>query len=75
MRASVAGKLAFEFLVLTACCSGEVQLARWDEFDLEDREWTIPAERMKAKPTHRVPLSGRALEILEEARALRMETT
>ena len=56
--------------MLTACRSGEVRLARWDEFDLEDREWTIPAERMKAKRMHRVPLSGRALEILEEARAL-----
>ena len=68
--ASVAVKLAFEFLVVAACRSGEVRLARWDEFDLEDREWTIPAERMKAKRTHRVPLSGRALEILDEARAL-----
>ena len=42
-----AAVLAFEFLVLTACRSGEVRRARWDEFDLEAREWRIPAARMK----------------------------
>ena len=44
--------LAFEFLVLTACRSGEVRGARWEEMDLEAREWRIPAERMK---TNREP--------------------
>ena len=68
--ASVTVKLSFEFLVLTAVRSGEVRLATWDEFDLAAAEWTIPAERMKAKRAHRVPLSGRALEILKEARVL-----
>ena len=62
--------LAFEFLVLTACRSGEVRGARWDEMDLEGREWRIPAGRMKANRDHRVPLSTRALEVLGEARAL-----
>ena len=66
--ATAAVKLAFEFLVHTACRSGEVRLARWDEMNLEDGEWTIPAERMKSKRDHRVPLSTRAQEILEEAR-------
>ena len=61
--------LAFEFLVLTACRSGEVRLATWDEVDLESATWTVPANRMKAKRDHRVPLSARALQILEEARA------
>ncbi len=70
---SMVEKLAFEFLVLTACRSGEVCLARWDEIDLEAREWNIPGERMKAKRPHRVPLSGRALEVLNEARALSRE--
>ncbi len=69
-EASLAAKLAFEFLVLTACRSGEVRLARWDEIDLEAREWTIPGQRMKAKRPHRVPLSGRALEVLSVARTL-----
>ena len=63
-------KLAFEFLVLTASRSGEVRLATWDEFDLEGAVWTVPGERMKSKREHRVPLSGRALEVLNEARAL-----
>ena len=68
-------KLAFEFLVLTACRSGEVRLAQWDEIDLEARQWTIPGERMKAKRTHRVPLSGRALEVLSVARTLAQDGT
>ena len=62
--------LALEFLVLTACRSSEVRLARWDEVDLESQTWTVPAGRMKAKRDHRVPLSARALEILHEAREL-----
>ena len=61
--------LAFEFLVLTACRSGKVRLATWDEVDFESATWTVPANRMKAKRDHRVPLSARALQILEEARA------
>ena len=63
-------KLAFEFLVLTAARSGEVRLATWDEMDTAGRIWTVPALRMKAKREHRVPLCGRALEVLDAARAL-----
>ena len=66
--ARVAIKLAFEFLVLTGCRSGEVRRARWEEIDLAAGEWTIPAERMKQQREHRVPLSARAREILVEAR-------
>ena len=62
--------LAFEFLVLTACRSGEVRGARWEEMDLEGREWRIPPERMKTGREHRVPLSGRALAVLRAARGL-----
>ena len=60
--------LAFELLVLTACRSGEVRLATWDEIDFDTATWTVPANRMKSKRDHRVPLSGGALEILQEAR-------
>ena len=49
--------LAFEFLVLTACRSGEVRGARWDEVDADTATWTVPPTRMKAKLEHRVPLS------------------
>ena len=62
--------LAFEFLVLTACRSGEVRGARWEEMDLETREWRIPPERMKAGREHRVPLSAGALAVLRAARGL-----
>jgi len=63
-------KLAFEFLVLTAARSAEVRLATWDEMDVAGHVWTVPALRMKAKREHRVPLCGRALEVLDAARAL-----
>jgi len=58
--------LTLEFLILTASRSGEVLGARWDEIDLEQRVWTVPAERMKARREHRVPLTNRCLEILAE---------
>ena len=66
----VTPKDAFELLVLTAARSGEVRLATWDEINTTDHVWTIPATRMKANREHRVPLCGRATEILEAARAL-----
>lgn len=75
-----ATKLALEFLILTATRSGEVRGALWDEIEFHGGDaatsatsatWEIPASRMKAKKAHRVPLSGRALEILKEAEALR----
>lgn len=60
-------KLALEFLILTATRSGEVRLAQWREIDLDKKLWTIPAERMKAKKEHKIPLSSRAVEVLKEA--------
>ena len=62
--------LAFEFLVLTAARWGEVRWAEWSEIDPAARMWTVPGSRMKTKREHRVPLCGRAKEILEEARTL-----
>ena len=55
---------AVEFAILTACRSGEVRGARWAEFDTTGKLWTIPAERMKAKREHQVPLSDAALALL-----------
>ena len=69
-NADLVTRLSFEFLVLTATRSGEVRLSRWSEIDEESRTWTIPAERMKARREHRVPLSRRALEILLEVKEL-----
>ena len=67
-RATAAAKLAFEFLVLTAARSGEVRLAQWTEIDPAAAVWTVPAEHTKANREHRVPLSPRAIEILDAAR-------
>ena len=67
---ATADRLALEFLVLTAARGGEVRGAPWTEIDREDGVWTIPASRMKANRPHRVPLCGRALEILDAARTL-----
>ena len=69
-QASLATKLALEFLMLTAARSGEVRGAKWDEIDLDSMTWLIPAERMKAKREHAVPLSRRAVQVLEMARPL-----
>ena len=63
-------KLAFELLVLTAARWGEVRGARWSEIDVAESVWTIPAQRMKANRSHRIPLCGRAMEILDAARSL-----
>jgi integrase len=62
-REGVAAR-AIEFAILTACRSGEVRGARWSEFDLRARLWTIPAERMKAGREHRVPLATGAMALL-----------
>jgi integrase len=56
---------AVELAILTACRSGEVRGARWSEFDIDKKVWTIPAERMKAKREHEVPLSASALALLK----------
>ena len=58
-------KTMLEFLILTAARSGEVRAMTWDEVDLGDGVWMVPAERMKAKKAHSVPLSERAVEILK----------
>lgn len=59
-RDGIAAKAA-ELAILTACRSGEVRAAACAEFDLDAALWAIPAERMKAKREHRVPLSAAAL--------------
>ncbi len=57
---------ALEFVILTAAGTGEALCARWEEIDLRQRMWTIPAERMKGGKEHRVPLSARAVSIVKE---------
>lgn len=61
---------ALRMVILTATRPGEVRGARWAEFDLDGALWTIPAERMKMRAEHRVPLSRQALEVLRSMQAL-----
>ena len=68
--ASMAVKLAFRFLVLTAARSGEIRNAAWAEIDLDSRTWKIPGSKMKSGKEHRVALSDEALATLEAARSL-----
>nr|WP_314623636.1 integrase arm-type DNA-binding domain-containing protein [uncultured Noviherbaspirillum sp.] len=63
-------KDAIEFTVLTAARSGEARGAKWEEIDFSGRRWIIPAERMKARREHRIPLSGRAIQLLEARRTI-----
>lgn len=59
-------KAALQLAVLLACRPGELRQARWDEFDLDARVWTIPAERMKMRRAHRIPLPAQAVAILKD---------
>lgn len=62
-----------ELLILTATRSGEVRGMRWSEVDLVAATWTIPSERMKAKQSHRIPLSDRAVKILKNQQGMHDE--
>ena len=60
-----ATRLGLTFLILTLARTSEVREARWTEFDLKGKLWTVPAARMKGRREHRVPLSRQALATLE----------
>ena len=68
---SLAVRLCFKWLVLTAARSGEARGARWQDMDLEARVWTVPGDRMKSGVEHRVPLSAQAVDVLDEAATLK----
>lgn len=61
-----ATRLGLRLLILTLARTSEVREAKWPEFDREQGVWTVPAERMKNRREHRVPLSQQALATLEE---------
>jgi integrase len=63
---------ALEFTILTATRTGAVFTATWSEIDFAAKVWVIPPTHMKAGIEHRVPLSGAALAVLEQAQALRV---
>jgi integrase len=62
---TVVGARALEWTILSAARSEETLAAEWSEIDIGKKIWTIPASRMKADADHRVPLTGRMLEILK----------
>ncbi|GAB2199437.1 tyrosine-type recombinase/integrase [Sessilibacter sp. MAH4] len=59
-------QLSIELLILTFVRPGELRGARWEEFDLEERIWRIPAERMKMGTEHLVPLAHQTVTILKK---------
>jgi integrase len=63
---------ALEFLILTATRTGEVVGARWSEFDLGEKVWTVPSDRMKAGKEYRVPLCPATVAIIEQMQAARV---
>ena len=69
-RDAVAAR-ALEFAILTAARTGEALGARWDEINLENKIWTVPASRMKAGREHRVPMSTAALTIVKRLKTIR----
>lgn len=63
-------KLALKFLLLTFVRTSELRGAMWSEIDLDKAEWRIPADRMKMRETHIVPLSQQAIQVLKELQPL-----
>ena len=63
-------RLALEFLIITATRFNETRDATWDEINFECATWEIPANRMKSRRAHRVPLSDRAVAVLRESEAI-----
>lgn len=59
-------RIAMQILPHVMARPGELRLARWDEFNFEKAEWCIPAERMKMRKPHKVPLSRQVIAYLEE---------
>lgn len=65
-------RLALEFTIHTAARTNETLGATWDEIDFENKVWNIPAERMKGKQAHIVPLTSKSLDILTDAKAIKL---
>ena len=63
-------RYALKLLTLTFVRPGELRGARWEEFDLDENLWRIPAERMKMKTEHLVPLSSQVIALLAELEPL-----
>lgn len=67
---SVLVKIAMQLLILTGVRPGELRQAEWQEFDFERKVWNVPAERMKMRRPHLVPLSSRAIDLLNQLKPM-----
>jgi integrase len=70
LKAEAATVAAVRLLLLTACRPTEVRAAKWSEIDFDRARWEIPAERMKMRHLHAVPLSKQAVKVLAELKNL-----
>ncbi len=73
LKCNIMTKLALKLLILTFVRSGELRGTRWEEFNFEKKEWRIPAERMKMREEHIVPLSEKTIEVLNQIPKIRNE--
>lgn len=69
-RGHILTELAFKVLILTFVRSGEIRGAKWEEIDFDKRLWKIPAERMKMRTPHLVPLARQTLELFKQVKAI-----
>ena len=67
-QGSLSVRSALQLMALTFCRTKEIRFAEWNEFDFADKLWRIPAERMKMKRDHLVPLSAQVIAVLEKIR-------
>jgi integrase len=67
-------RLSMKLMALTFVRTGELIAARWNEFDIKSARWDLPAERMKMRTPHIVPLAKQALEVLDTLRTLTGES-
>jgi len=63
-------KIAMQLLILTGVRPGELRQAEWQEFDFERKVWNVPAERMKMRRPHLVPLSSQAIDLLNQLKPM-----
>ena len=68
------GARCLEFVILSACRSGEARLATWEEIDMDSKTWNIPGERMKSGRAHKVPLPAEVMQLLERLPRIEGET-
>jgi integrase len=62
--------IALKLLIQFACRPGEIRQAKWEEFNIENKIWSLPQERMKMRRPHHVPLTESSLRLLEELRQI-----